>query len=215
MMHWLLVLCLLSSSVAHAGELYFDAAVGATLFQRTIEDGTWIQDALPHRTDFTSLAWRVGLGYRFTERWSVQANALRMGTVTSTARVVNDRDYDSIAHACLANCSTAFPFTTIDTMHGGELSLTRTWLLGPVAPFLRGGGALLWHHLRAHWLGTAGEMHGWIPMGLVGGGLCYGWACVESTYYHGIGGMNCLTPCGLPIAKEAVVSLVSLKIPVW
>jgi len=198
-------------------EFYVDVAGGITTFIPTIEDGTWWQQGLPHKFDTTAFAWRAGVGYRFNARWSVQANYVNLGTVRINAAVVPDGAYDNVAHKCLQFCDQPLPTKTSDAMQGFEVSATRTWQVGPVSPFLRGGAALMFHRLTL----TSEDQdspnqlkyYGRIPMVLVGGGLCWKQICLDETYYHGLGGQNCLTPCGLPVAKEALVSLISFKIP--
>ena len=207
---------------AHAGSFYLDVGVGTTLFQRTTEDGTWIQDGLPNQTDFTSFAYRAGLGYTFNERWSIQASYLNLGIARIRARVVHDPDYDPKGSVCLASCGNAFPFNTTDRMYGGELSITRTFTDWPVRPFIKAGAALMYHHLKADvqvLYPSPGnfsiDSKGYIPMGLVGLGACYKAICAESTWYQGIGGSNGLPGMeyGLPIANSTLVTMASVKIP--
>ena len=206
-----------SRQPAYAGEWSLNVGAGATFFNRTIEDGTWIQKGLPHSTDLQDFAYRAGVSYAFNDRYSLQLNYLNMGTARlSNSYVVEDHEYDAKSSTCLigGECLKRGPFHTTDTMQGGEISLTRTWHLSALQPFVRVGAALMMHHIHVE-AGTGGytlDMHGKVPMGLVGAGLCYHWACVDTTYYHGPGGMNCLTPCGLPISKELLVTMVSVKV---
>lgn len=89
---------------------------------------------------------------------------------------------------------------------------------GRLQPSVRLGAALMFHHLQAispqvSMLNPVIDLHGRIPMTLLGAGLCYKQVCADTTYYHGLGGPNCLTPCGLPISKEMLVTLFTVKIP--
>jgi hypothetical protein len=215
---WLLLVAIggISVLLAHtsqAGEFYLDAGGGLTQFRRTIEDGTWIQDGLPHNTQTRTFGWRTGAGYRISPEWSVQAHYINLGTVAIDAQTTaSEADYDRVAHRCTQNCSPTFGFHTHDLMEGGELSVSRHFSIGPVAPFVRVGGAALYHRLTASFGGTTLTMHGWIPTALVGGGLCYGWVCADTTYYRGMGGPTDWSQ-GLPIAKQAFVSLINLTVP--
>lgn len=227
---WLLALLLVLALVlwpglvkkAEAGA-YLDVGLGATLFNRTIEDGTWIQEGLPNKELLESFAWRVGLGYTINDRWSLQANYLHFGTAKIRALVVRDPDYNNKQHVCLNHCGEAFPFNTNDTMYGGEVSLTRTWQIRAFAPFLRAGGAVMIHHLRAAIQPMyptiepplVNSRHGFIPAVLVGGGVCYKMFCAETTYYQGLGGSTggFGMDYALPISTSLFMSLVSVKIP--
>ena len=197
--------------------IYVDLAGGFTQFTCTIcegdNDGTWRQAGLPNGIRRTSPAFRAGLGYRW-EQWSIQAHYLNAGQVKiHQYYTTDDASYDKVAHKCLANCATPNSrFETSDSYQGGELSLSKHFRIGPVQPFLRAGGAVLFHALQVNFGATHLTMHGTIPMVLVGGGLCYHWLCGETTYYKGSGG-GTEWSAGLPISKEMVVSLVSLKIP--
>jgi len=222
---WMIVLdlCLLLGGigatvvVAHAGAFYVTGSLGAAHFLRTIPDGTWIQEGLPHTTDLTSLAWRTGAGYRLNESWSVQAHYLNFGTAAINTLAVRDEQYNPHAHRCHTACDEARPFHSHDLMEGVEVSISRHWALGPVNPFLRAGGALLYHRLTVQWSdinhpSAQQTMHGWIPTALVGGGVCAGWLCAETTYYRGFGGGEDWS-AGLPIAKQSVMTLLSVNVP--
>lgn len=213
----LLLLVTCAEQEAHA-ELYFDFGAGASFFSRTIEDGTWWQQDLPHSNDFTELAFRAGVGYQFQNGWSLQASYLHLGTAKIATRgVVMDEHYDPKAHQCLSKCSEPerIAFFTKDRYEGAELAVTYTWQRDGLSPFIRGGAALLFHHLQARITdsGYVLDMHGRIPMALLGGGVSYGPFSFDTTWYRGFGGMNCLTPCGLPISQEFLLSIISIKIP--
>ena len=202
---------------AHA-ELYLDLAGGATQFQITAADGDYIQRGLPHTIDQTSFAYRVGVGYRFNERWSVQGGYLNLGTINQTAQFVADADYNAKINQCVSNCVTAAPYRMTDKYHGGELTLTRTFTFDDYSLFLKGGGALLFHQFRiARYDGSqAHENDGKFPALVLGTGACYQWACAEVNYYHGMGGSNGFMgqDQGWPLSKEMLVSLLSVKIPI-
>ena len=224
---WILATCVLLGLLltsecvpqpAHAGQWSLDLGAGASFLNRTIEDGTWIQKGLPHSTDLKDFAYRAGVSYAFNDKYSIQLNYVNMGTARlSNSYVVEDHEYDTKSSTCLVGgkCLERGPFHTTDTMQGGEVSVTRTWDPGAFKPFARIGAALMIHHIGVS-AGTEGyslDMHGRVPLLLLGGGVQYKWLYWDATYYHGPGGMNCLTPCGLPISKEMLLSIVGVRIP--
>lgn len=215
----LLLACLLAYDMAHAGELYLNLAGGYTRFLVTAGTGDYVQTDLPHSLDLNSVAYRAGLGYRFNERWSLQAGYINLGTINQTAKFVADADYDAKNNKCLNNCGTAQPYLMTDRFHGGELTVTRTFAFNDYSVFLKGGGALLFHQFRiARYDGEQPhENDGKFPATVAGVGACYKWACAETNYYHGLGGSNGFMgqSQGWPLSKEMFVSLISLKIPLF
>lgn len=214
---WIFMLSECAVTPAHA-ELYLDLTGGYTNFLLTAPDGDYIQKDLPHTLDLSSAAYRVGLGWRFNERWSVQGGYVNLGTITQSARFVADADYDAKAGKCLNNCANAAPYRMTDAYHGGELTLTRTF--HPAKDWgldLKAGGALMLHRFTINKnAGTNDETHrnyGRIPMTVAGVGLSYKWAYVEMDYYHGIGGSNCTTPCDWPLSNEMLVTWAGIKVP--
>lgn len=214
-----LLLSLLLYSLSYAEGLYVTGGIGVTSFIRTIDDGTWIQEGLEHNFHSQNIGWRAGAGYRFNPAWSVQVHYVNLGTVRLETMAVSDEQYDQQAHRCLSKCETAIPFHTHDLMEGVEVSASRHWQIGPLEPFLRAGGAALYHRLTAQvngrtLYGQEGRaFNGWIPTALVGGGLCMGWVCGETTYYHGFGGGTNWS-AGLPISTQAVQTLLTVNVPV-
>lgn len=213
-----LALGLIVCGTGHAGEVYLSGSMGVTSFIRTIDDGTWIQQGLEHNFHSQNFGWRSGVGYRIDPAWSVQAHYVNLGTVRLETLAVSDDRYDPGTHRCLSHCDKAIPFHTHDLMEGVELSVSRHWQIGPVEPFVRAGGAAMYHRLTAQFggvtlLGQDGKaFNGWIPTALIGGGLCYRWLCGETTYYYGFGGGTDWS-AGLPISKQSVQTLLTLNVP--
>lgn len=200
---------------AHAGA-YLDVAGGYTKFLLTAPDGDYVQKDLPHSLDLSSMAYKVGLGWRFNERWSIQGSYVNFGTLKQDAKFVDDRDYDPKAGKCLANCAAAIPNKMTDAYHGGELTITRTfhvnedWSVG-----LKAGGALLMHRFTIMRMdtGTTHENYGRFPATIAGVQAGYKWAYIEMDYYHGIGPANCFNGCGWPLSKEMLMTWFGVKIP--
>lgn len=202
---------------AHAGSFYLDFAGGLSIGTpcTTLPDGDWYQKGLPYQCDTTSIAWRAGLGYRFNERWSIQASYLKPGDDHLKAKYVSDADYDPISHTCLTNCGNALTLVAKDKKQIVELSVARTWAYRDVQPFLRIGGGAMLHEFSIYGTqsGFYQEHSGTVPLGLIGAGLCYGIVCAEATYYQQIG-PPLIVEYGYPMATNAVVSTMGVKIPI-
>ena len=208
----LLAVTLLLSSTAQA-EWRVNAGVGVTHFLPTTPDGTHIQEAFPHDYETVDLSWRAGLEQRLSSHWAVSANALRLGTVKAETVAVADARYDPAAHQCLSHCDQTYRYHAKDLVYGAELFGTYRHRLGEVEPFGMLGLAWLHHTL------TNGNLPGQYGVETfsgnqlavrVGGGLCYDWICGDVTYYKGAVPLG--NP-GFPIAKDAILSLVFLSIP--
>lgn len=208
----LLLACLLAYDIAHAEGWYVEGGLGMTNFQRTVEDGTWWQEGLPHSWDTHDTAWKLCGGYQF-ERWALSGCYVSAGVIKNVAGFVGDEDYDPKNHVCLRNCNKLSWLEGSDAIRLYELAGTYRWHWGEAwSPFAKVGGALMTHRLTIANGGVPSQQYyGRIPSTALGAGLCYKLACVESTYYHGLGGMNCYTPCGFPLSKELFVTLFTLK----
>ena len=225
-LNWLALLVAIVASCqalpAHAGNLYLDAAGGVSLFQVTAQDGDYIQRGLPHDLDLTSMAYRVGLGWQFNERWAVRASYINLGTIKQNAKFVADADYNPKLGQCVANCANAAPYFMTDAYKGGELVVTRTFPLSDKwAVSLSLGGAYLSHTFTINKnAGTNDESHrnkGQFIATVLGGGACYARLCAEASYYHGLGSSNSFMgeQQAWPLSKEIVVGWLSVKVPLW
>lgn len=206
-----------SPTPAHAG-FYLDAAGGLTHFLITANDGDYVQRGLPHQFDVRSLAYRVGLGYRVNEQWAIQAGYVNLGTLNQTAQFVADEDYRHKANWCIRNCQTAPTHKITDAYHGGELTVTRSWIMKDYGFFLKGGGAYLMHRFTIVRIndGGLGQHYGQFPAVVAGIGASYKWAYVEMDYYHGLGGSNGFLghDQGWPLSKEILVTWFGVQIPI-
>lgn len=217
--NWLaLLLGLVVTCQAQAGQLYLDAAGGVSLFQVTAHDGDYIQRDLPHDLSLKSAAYRVGVGWQFNERWSVQGSYINLGTIKQDARFVADEDYNPKLSQCLANCATAPPYKMTDAYRGWELTATRTFPFKNWSLFIKGGGAYLRHTFSIVRLDTASfhENKGRFYSAIVGGGVQYKWAYAELDYYISPGSPNSFMghSQGWPLSKEQVVMWFGFKLPV-
>ena len=210
-----------SPTPAHADQgLYVHGSLGATRFQPTVSDGTWRQDGLNRGRetfDTRAFSWRAGLGYNFTEHIGLEAGYFHAGTVRDDLRFVFDRDYAAKAGQCLDNCTNPMRLKVADTYQGLDLAAVYRWHPSEHwSPFVKAGGAILWHRLQADSIGDPDRnqaFYGRIPAALLGSGLCYQMFCAEASYYMGIGGENCHSPCGYPVAKEFLLTTFGVKVP--
>ena len=217
----LLLALLLAYDLAHAGELFLDMAAGASRFLVTTPDGDYQQKDLPHSFDLKSAAYRIGLGWRFNDRWSIQGGYINLGTVNQSAVFVPDEFFDPKAGKCINGCQRKANYRITDAYHGGELTVARTWHpTEDYSLFLKAGWAYLMHRFtinKEDGSGQANQHYGQFPATVAGIGACYKWACAETTYYHGLGGSNGFMgqDQGWPLSKEIVLFTAGLQIPIW
>ena len=202
---------------AHA-ELYLDAAGGLTQFMITTPDGDYLQRGLPHTLDLKSAAYKVGLGWRFNERWSIQGGYVNLGTVKQSAVFVSDENYNPKTSQCLNGCPGQSNYRMTDAYHGGELTITRTFPFNAYSLFIKGGGAYLMHRFTIHQDNgshTFMQHYGQFPAVVAGLGASYKWAYIEADYYHGLGGSNGFMghDQGWPLSKEQAVAWAGVKLP--
>ena len=219
------VLVALSECVAksvYAGQWTIEGSVGAAFHQSTTYDGTWRQDGVQApNVRLMDQAWSLGLSYRINDKYSVQGHRFDWGSAGVKSRFVSDEDYDPVHSVCLANCAGTY-IKVLDRMTGYDLTASRYWSIGDkVEWYLKGGGAIAFHELKAGDGATYYPLrfNGAIPMLVVGGGLCFGPLCWDTTLYQGTLSMNggCIGggqyECGYPLSKQVIVSALLIKIP--
>lgn len=199
--------CLLLCGEIRAAELFLEAGVGQSLFQRTTPDGVWWQQPFPHSFDLTSLAWKAGLGVKLNEHWSVTGSYVSLGETQAWTEAVSDENYD---HGDRKDPRVLL--TATDRLAGPQLVGRYTWTHWPVQPFLSGGVAVLHHYGSARTNTYSAdapsyEFHGDIPMVVVGGGACWQWVCGEINYYRGLHAPQ------YPISTSTIVPMLRVKIP--
>ena len=203
---------------AHAGA-YLDVAGGFTQFLITAPDGDYLQRTLPHSLDTRSLAYKVGLGWRFNERYSLSLAYLNLGTINQSAIFVPDENWDPKTGTCLNGCTRRKNYRMTDAYHGGELTVTRTFKLDEVwAWHLKGGGAYLMHRFTMNTEDGSGaslQHYGQFPAVIAGAGASWKALYVSMDYYHGLGGSNGFMgqDQGWPLSKEMLVAWAGIKIP--
>ena len=198
---------------AHAG-LYLDAAGGLTQFLITAPDGDYIQRGLPRSLDTRSLAYRVGAGWRFNERWSIQGGYINLGTLNQTAKFVGDEDYNAKGSQCVKNCATAPTYRITDKYHGGELTVSRHW----ESIYLKAGMAYLMHGFtinKQDGSGQSNQHYGQFLATVAGLGYQHGPFYLEADWIHGLGGSNGFLghDQGWPLSKEMIVAWFGVRIP--
>lgn len=219
---WTLALLLalsLAYSIVHAETgLYLDLAGGISHFTPTLQDGDWCQQGIFCRFDQQAVAWRAGAGYRFSDRWSVEAHYLNLGTTRVFSTFVDDPDYSLKLKRCVSNCSATGNLTASSAYQGFDVAAVYTWHpTDTLAPFIKFGGAYLFQRFTVENYNQsfAQKHYGRIPAGLIGAGLSYKWAYIEADYYHGFGGANSFAghEQGYPISKQIAVGWFGVRVP--
>ena len=226
MLNWLALLiglavfsCQALPARAESG-VYLDLAGGGSFYSITAADGDYIQKGLPHSLDTRSLAYRVGLGYSFNDRWALRASYINLGSVKQSAKFVADQDYNAKLGQCVSNCANAAPYRMTDNYKGLELVVSRSFRLSEAWTVqASAGGAYLDHRFTINKnAGTNDESHrnrGQFVAPVVGAGVGYRWIFTELSYYHGLGGSNGFMgqDQAWPLSKEIVVAWFGIKVP--
>lgn len=208
----LFVLTLFGTYPASASDLYLNLGIGAALHQKTVDNGTWYQEGIgPYRFGLTSLAGKAGLGIRLDPDWAIEANILSLGQTRSSYWAVGDDEYNPKTHQCHTTCSPR-AFSAKDKVNLVEVAALRSWHVWGMDPFVKAGAFLGVHDLNfvgtsPNSEGQANKYSGYFPGAVIGGGVCYRWACAETSYYAGIGST------GYPIARNILVPMFTVKIP--
>ena len=198
---------------AHAGEWTVTAGLGATHFLPTAVDGVWHQEAFGNGYTLDHFAFKFGAAYHVTPTFELGAGFVNFGTVTAENQVVDDANYDPHRHVCTQNCQFVHHEKVTDSMKAVELTGTYTIPFDHWRIRLTGGGALMFHRLTQVNLegsgGPAQQLYGRIPAIVLGVGACHWKVCLESTFYSGIGGPDCLSRCGYPISTQLVTNMLT------
>lgn len=209
----LLVLLLLWPVQAFAIDPYIEAGLGASSFQRTTPDGTWVQEGMGfHKFHNQDLAFRAGVGVKLNEAWAIGANYVNLGTVKVETMMVQDADYDIPTKTCTANCANKQYGRAMDRLDGGELIATYTYRRWMVEPYLGFGGALMRHSFSWN-TETPGQpftnytQRGIVLMGVGRVGACVKWLCADVSYYKGMGST------WYPVSDDALVTMAVVKVP--
>ena len=188
----------------HATDFFVEGGAGLTQFLKTNADGVWIQDRMPHTTNWQDVAIRAGVGVKLTGSFSLGTNYIRLGQVKLQSVWQSDEIYDS---RCGLSCD-HYHGNLWDTMQGGELVGTYHPQWWSISPILRAGLAVLDHTVRWETNNQPGvhQYRGIVVAGVMGAGACYHtWLCGDVSYYRGFADTH------YPVSTGAVVSLVSLK----
>ncbi len=193
---------------------YAVAGIGPSFMASTPQDGLWYQQAFPHRFDRASLSYRVGGGLRLTPQWSLESTYVHLGSPKVVSQFVWDHHYDPIQHRCLKHCDTPNILSGVDTVTGFDVSVIRRFPSENWTPYVRLGGAMLWHTMRVAAFTPQGDsvgvvMHGTMPSVVGGVGVCYTWICGEVLVYQAIG------HSGNPLSTRYVVPSLSMQLELW
>ena len=208
------------SRPAHAEGLYATFGGGVSAFVPTTADGDFVQRGLPHNYKWAAPAFKVGIGYNFTDRWAVEARYLNLGSNGYDSNFVSDLSYSAKTHQCTASCTTPGYLRARDYVQGFDLTVLRTFTDYEYRPFLRLGAALMYHRLDVniwnHPINAAPDSQtfirtdAWMPMAVIGVGVKRDRFSLETTFYTGFGGTNCITPCGFPQSTQFLVTMLGV-----
>lgn len=212
--------CLLAYDMAHA-EPYITLGGGFTVFRPTTADGDFWQQGFPHSYKSMAPAFKVGVGWEFNNQWATELRYVNLGNNGYTQhQFVGDEWYDSKAHRCRPPCTVPGSFVARDYVQGVDLTVLRTFTDYAYRPFVRLGAALMLHRLDVNiqnptiagpdsqqFIRTDGRM----PMAVAGIGVKRGHFTLETTFYYGLGGSNCLSPCGFPQSTQFMTTMVGFN----
>lgn len=206
-------LLLALSIQAQASDFYLNLGVGASLMQRTTQNGTWFQEGQPYSMNLTDLAGMAGVGYRINPEWAVELNGLSFGQATSAGLAVPDEHYDPSAHKPKKGAPKPNHFDARQRSFGGELVAVRSFQVGAFRPFLKAGGFATYNNMPYTILSQP-DMHvsqdrytGYTVGVAGGGGVCWQMVCAQATYYRGMGSS------GYPISKSTIVPMLTVQVP--
>jgi opacity protein-like surface antigen len=192
-MLWIsLSLCLLSAQAS--AEWYIAGDILQARYQGPTVEGNWQQQLLPSHDGIPavamtkeSLAWDVGLGYRFAgESWysrlvSVEAGYRHYGAGMSAGGLaVSDELYGQMMRGDInPQCVQSAQWEATDRLQGGYLRLSKGFAVGyGFEPYMSGGVEVLYHDLTGWWKDPKGRNHDYGYTGMlagptIGGGVKY------------------------------------------
>lgn len=209
----LCVLILSHVGLSQAGEFYATGSVGLSVVTGLPENGTWYQDGMASEKDRTSLGYKAGLGYRFTNVY-LEANYISLGAIRNEGQFVGDHDYDTAALKCIKCDDVSNGWIQGNTQTGIELIAGYQWNReGLIQPRLHVGGYATKHSTTFE--GTypsvgrpQGATYSGHVFGVTGGlGACVSWLCADISYYQAISHTQ------FPFARGVVMPTLSINIP--
>lgn len=209
----MVIAAVMYSPLAYASDFYVNMGLGATMFQQTTQNGTWLQEGQPYKMTMLDLSGKLGVGYRFSQAWALEVNALSLGQARSAGLAVPDEYYEPKAHKAKHGAPAPNHFDARQRSYGGEVVVVRSFQVGPLSPFLKAGGFATFNDMpytiiEGPTSNVFQSSYQGYTVGVVGGGgVCYGWACLEATYYRGMGSS------GYPISKSFLVPMFTIKVP--
>lgn len=218
----LLLTFVLAYDMAHA-ELgpYLTVGGGFTAFIPTTADGDFVQRGFPNDYKALAPAFKVGIGYEFNDRWATELRYVNLGSNGYDSPFVSDLSYNAKTHHCFASCDTPGHLVARDYLQGIDLTVLRSFPGYAYVPFIRLGAAYMLHRLDVNIynnpINVAPDsqrfirVDGRMPMLVTGVGVKRGRFSVETTFYYGLGGPNCLSPCGFPQSTRFVSTMIGFN----
>ena len=218
---WLLAVLLallLAYDMAHAETgPYLTVGGGFTAFIPTTADGDFVQRGFPNDYKALAPAFKVGVGYEFNDKWAAELRYVNLGSNGYDSPFVSDLSYLPKQHRCTASCDTPGHLVARDYVQGIDLTILRAFPGYEYAPFLRLGAAYMLHRLDVNIYNNPVNVapdsqqfirvDGRMPMLVAGVGVKRGHFTLDTTFYYGLGGPNCLTYCGFPQSTQFMTTM--------
>lgn len=205
---------------AHAGSPYVTVGGGFTAFNPTTADGDFTQQYFRPNYKWAAPAFKVGAGYAFNDRYAVELRYVNAGSNGYDSKFVSDLSYNAKTHTCTASCNTPGFLRARDYVQGFDLTVLRTFTDYDYRPYVRLGAALMYHRLDVNVahnpVNVAPDsqsfmrMEGWMPMAVLGVGVKRDRFSLETTFYTGFGGTNCVSPCGFPQSTQFLTTMLGV-----
>ena len=143
----------------YAGAVEFEGMVGMTTY-KTVGNGTWYQEGLPHKLDLNDAGVSLGLKGEITSWLDWHANYVWLGRVrTDAIATPDDANYSIKDKACIGECIAHSRFMGNGFVHGLALTLEphaeyKGWRIGVLGgPFLY---TAKWNVTVDNWIPHAG-----------------------------------------------------------
>lgn len=190
----ILISVLLLTVPVQAGDWYLAADLLQARFQGPQVDGTWKQERTPSWGDTQamtqtkqSIAYDVGLGYRFTDgepwytkNWSVEGGYRHWGAISAGGLAVNDHQYREVTSGLVRpGHYKPAEYDATDRLQGGYLRIAKGFDIGlGLEPYVSVGAFVAYHDLQGWWKGPYGGQGavgftGVVAGPTVGGGVKY------------------------------------------
>lgn len=229
----LVVLVIVAGAGTSHAEWYLAGDALQSRYAGPSVDGTWKQEHVPSRDGIDavkqtkeSLAWDVGLGYRFadgdswaTTLWSLEAGYRHYGSgISAGGLAVSDHAYTAILSGGNPHKEPSSQYEATDHLQGGYLRVEKGFDAGyGLEPYLSGGVEVLHHDLDFWSRGKRGRtsiggFSGVMAGPTVGGGIKYHvWHGIKARF--GAESHWMVTESGHPISSQWITVGGGVEVP--